>query len=342
MKNRQEASAYNGLVDPRRAQRSRWVRLLQIALLCFVPATASAQSFPSRPITLVVPFPAGGPADIGARTVMQQLSESIGQPVLIENRSGAGGQVGASAVKIAPPDGYTLLLANIGTHAINQTLYTKLSYDPVKDFTPVSLVFSVAHVLVVNPDSPVRSVNDLVKLAKENPGKLSFASQGVGSGGHLLGEMLKHRAGIEVVHVPYRGTAQALPDLLGGRVQFFFDGMPGAGPLAASGKLRGLAVTDHARAAMIPDVPNKAEAGFPNFELSAWFGVAAPAGTPREIVDKLHDAIVKATRHPESQKKFMQYGIKGIASTPEEFAAVMREDTRRLGEIVQASDAHAE
>ena len=161
--------------------------LLQIALLSFAPATAVAQTFPSRPITLIVPFPAGGPADIGARTVMQHISESIGQPVLVENRGGGGGQVGAAAVKIAAPDGYTLFLANIGTHAINQTLYAKLSYDPVKDFTPVSLMFSVAHVLVVNPESPVKTVSDLVKLAKDQPGKLSFASQGVGTAGTFSG-----------------------------------------------------------------------------------------------------------------------------------------------------------
>jgi tripartite-type tricarboxylate transporter receptor subunit TctC len=317
-------------------------RLLLGMLLAIAPATVFAQSFPSRPITLIVPFPAGGPADIGARAVMQRVSESVGQPVLVENRGGGGGQVAAAAVKPAAPDGYTLFLANIGTHAINQTLYAKLTYDPVADFTPVSLMFSLTHVLVVNPESAITSVSDLVRQAKEQPGKLTFASQGVGSGGHLLGEMLKFRNGIDVVHVPYRGTAHALPDLLGGRVTFFFDGMPGAGPLVAGGKLRGLAVTDGARAAMIPNVPTMAEAGFPNYELSAWFGVAAPAGTPRAVVDKLHAEIVKAARHPETQAKFQQFGIKAVANTPEEFAKVMREDTARLGEIVKASGARAE
>ena len=306
------------------------------------PTAAFAQTFPSRPITLIVPFPAGGPADIGARAVMQRVSESIGQPVLVENRGGGGGQVAAAAVKTAAPDGYTLFLANIGTHAINKSLYAKLTYDPDADFTPVSLMYSLTHVLVVNPESSIKSVSDLVKQAKDQPGKLTFASQGVGSGGHLLGEMLKFRNGLDVVHVPYRGTAHALPDLLGGRVTFFFDGIPGAGPLVADGKLRGLAVTDGVRAQMIPNVPTMAEAGFPNYELSAWFGVAAPAGTPRAVVDRLHAEIVKAAMHPETQAKFHQFGIKAVASTPEEFVKVMREDTARLGEIVKASGARAE
>ena len=315
--------------------------MLSLAIT-FAPSTALAQAFPSRPITLVVPFPAGGPADIGARAVMQRVSETIGQPVLVENRGGGGGQVAAAAVKTAAPDGYTLFLANIGTHAINKTLYAKLTYDPDADFTPVSLMYSLTHVLVVNPESSIKTVSDLVKEAKAQPGKLTFASQGVGSGGHLLGEMFKFRNGLDVVHVPYRGTAHALPDLLGNRVTFFFDGIPGAGPLVASGKLRGLALTDGVRAPMIPDVPTMAEAGFPNYELSAWFGVAAPAGTPRAVVDKLHAEIVKAARHPETLAKFQQFGIKAVANTPEEFAQVMKDDTALLGEIVKASGARAE
>lgn len=318
-------------------------RLIVLALLAaLTPAAALAQAFPSRPITLIVPFPPGGPADIGARAVMQRVSELIGQPVLVENRGGGGGQVAAAAVKTAAPDGYTLFLANIGTHAINKTLYAKLTYDPDADFTPVSLMYSLAHVLVVNPESSIKSVSDLFQEAKAQPGKLTFASQGIGSGGHLLGEMLKFRTGIDVVHVSYRGTSHALPDLLGGRVTFFFDGMPGAGPLVAEGKLRGLAVTDSVRAAMIPNVPTMAEAGFPNYELSAWFGVAVPAGTPRAVVDKLHAEIAKAAKHPETQAKFQQFGFKAVANTPEEFAQVMKDDTARLGEIVKASGARAE
>jgi tripartite-type tricarboxylate transporter receptor subunit TctC len=310
-----------------------------VAMLALQPTTASAQAYPSRPITLIVPFPAGGPADIGTRIIMQKMSDNLGQAVVVDNRAGAGGQIGANSVKAAAPDGYTLYLANIGTHAINRTLYTKLSYDPVKDFTAVSLMFSLPHVLVVPPDSPAKSVKDLVALAKEQPGKLSFASQGVGSGGHLLGEMFKSRMNVDVQHVAYRGTAQALPDLLAGRVQFFFDGIPGAGPLVTDGKLRGLAITDHARSAMLPDVPTMAEAGFPNFELSAWFGVSAPAGTPRPIVDKLHAEIVKAIRNPETEKKLQQYAIKSIASSPEEFMDTMEKDAERLGKVVKESGA---
>ena len=336
-KNQHSSELRNG-----RGVRSSVRHILLGLIIALVPATAVAQNYPSRPITLIVPFPAGGPADIGTRAVMQRVSQSIGQPVLVENRGGGGGQVAAAAVKIAAPDGYTLFLANIGTHAINKTLYAKLTYDPDADFTPVSLMFSLTHVLVVNTESSIKSVSDLVKHAKDQPGKLTFASQGVGSGGHLLGEMLKFRNGLDVVHVPYRGTAHALPDLLGGRVTFFFDGIPGAGPLVADGKLRGLAVTDSVRAQMIPNVPTMAEAGFPNYELSAWFGVAAPAGTPRAVVDRLHAEIVKAATHPETQAKFQQFGIKAVANTPEEFVKVMQTDTARLGEIVKASGARAE
>lgn len=315
---------------------------LSVGLLAILPTAARAQNFPTRPITLVVPFPAGGPADIGTRAVAQQLAESIGRPVLVENRAGAGGQIGANVVKVAAPDGHTLFLANIGTHAINRTLYTNLQYDPVKDFAPVSLMFSLPHVLVVNPESPIKTVGDLVEAAKAQPGKLSFASQGVGSGGHLLGEMLKHRTGIDVLHVPYRGTAHALPDLLAGRVQFFFDGIPGAGPLVAEGKLRGLALTDRARAAMLPNVPTMAEAGFPDYELSAWFGLVAPAGTPKEVIAKLHAELAKAVAHPDVQRRFVQFGFKGIGNSPEEFAAVIENDTVRLGEIVKMSGARVD
>lgn len=315
---------------------------LSVGFLSILPTAVRAQNFPTRPITLVVPFPAGGPADIGTRAVAQQVAESMGRPVLVENRAGAGGQIGANVVKVAAPDGYTLFLANIGTHAINRTLYANLQYDPVKDFAPVSLMFSLPHVLVVNPESPIKTVADLVGAAKAQPGKLSFASQGVGSGGHLLGEMLKHRTGIDVVHVPYRGTAHALPDLLGGRVQFFFDGIPGAGPLVAEGKLRGLAITDKARADMLPNVPTMTEAGFPDYELSAWFGLAVPAGTPKEVIAKLHTEVAKAIAHPDVQRRFAQFGIKGIGSSPEEFAAVIETDTVRLGEIVKISGARAD
>jgi len=311
-------------------------------LLAGFAAGAQAQQFPTRPITIVVPFPAGGIADQAVRMAAQKVTDNTGWAVVVDNRGGGGGQIGAGAVKASQPDGHTLFLANIGTHAINQSLYSKLTYDPVKDFVPVSLLFSFTHVLAVNTDSPYKTVADLVQAAKEKPGTISFASQGIGSGGHLLAELLKSKTKIDVVHVPYRGTAQALPDLLSGRVQFFFDGIPGSGPLAADGKLRALAVTDKLRAPMLPDVPTMAEAGFPGFELNAWFGLAAPAGTPRPIVDKLNAEFVKAMKSPEVTQKLNELGVNVVASSPEEFASVMAQDTNVLGRVVKESGAHVD
>jgi tripartite-type tricarboxylate transporter receptor subunit TctC len=304
--------------------------------------TVQAQQFPSRPITVVVPFPAGGIADQAVRMAAQKVTDNAGWAVVVDNRAGGGGQIGAGAVKASQPDGHTLFLANIGTHAINQSLYSKLTYDPVRDFAPVSLLFSFPHVLVVNVDSPYKSVADLVRAAKEKPGSISFASQGIGSGGHLLAELLKSKTKIDVVHVPYRGTAQALPDLLSGRVQFFFDGIPGSGPLAAEGKLRALAVTDNNRTPMLPNVPTMAEAGYPGFELNAWFGLAAPAGTPKPIVDRLNAEFVKAMTSSELVQKLNELGVKVVAGSPDEFAAVMAHDTDLLGRVVKEAGAHVD
>jgi tripartite-type tricarboxylate transporter receptor subunit TctC len=322
--------------------RQNLMLLAGAALLASLAPTVQAQQFPSRPITIVVPFPAGGIADQAVRMAAQKVTDDTGWAVVVDNRGGGGGQIGAGAVKASQPDGQTLFLANIGTHAINQSLYSKLTYDPVKDFVPVSLLFSFTHVLAVNADSPYRTVADLVQAAKDKPGTISFASQGIGSGGHLLAELLKSKTKIDVVHVPYRGTAQALPDLLSGRVQFFFDGIPGSGPLAAEGKLRALAVTDKTRAPMLPNVPTMAEAGYPGFELNAWFGLAAPVGTPRPIVDKINAAFAKAMKSPELVQKLNELGVKVVASSPEEFASVMAQDTNVLGQVVKESGAHVD
>ena len=317
---------------------------LALTVLAIGDATgvARAQDFPVRPITVIVPFPAGGISDQATRLAAQKVHESTGQPVIIDNRPGGGGQIGASAVKIAKPDGYTLFLANIGTHAINQSLYEKLTYDPVKDFEPVALMFSFPHVLAVPGDSKFTSVADLVAAAKAKPGSLRFASQGVGSGGHLLTEMFKSGNRLELVHIPYRGSAQALPDLLAGRVDFYFDGIPGAGSLVREGKLRGLALADGKRSSMLPDLPTMAEAGFPGYELTAWFGLAAPAKTPKPVIDKLHAEFVKALRSPEVTARLGEWGANVVASSPAEFAAVMASETERLGKVVRESGARVE
>lgn len=318
----------------------RGLALLTTLVLAAGIASAAAQDFPSKPITIVVPFPPGGVADQATRLVAAKVSDSIGQPVVIDNRPGGGGQVGAMVVKQAKPDGYTLFLANIGSHAINQSLYAKLSYDPVKDFSPVTEIFSMSHVLAVPKNSPAKTPADLVALSKAKP--LSFASQGIGSGGHLLGEMFKSGTGSNVVHVPYKGTAQILPDLLAGRLDLIFDGIPGSGPLVRDGNLKGLAVTDSKRSAMLPDVPTMAEAGFPGYELSAWFGIAAPANTPAPVINKLNAEFIKALKHPDVVARMTEFGVNIIGNSPEEFAAVMASETTRLGQVVKASGARAE
>ncbi|MGO4407084.1 Bug family tripartite tricarboxylate transporter substrate binding protein [Bosea sp. RAF48] len=307
-----------------------------------MPGWAASQSFPSRPIIVIVPFPPGGIADQTIRLAAERVSLSIGQPVIVDNKPGGGGQVGAAAVKSAAHDGHTLFLANVGTHAINASLYKKLSYDPVADFTPVVQMFSFPHLLAVPVNSPYKSVADLVAKAKADPGKVTFASQGVGSGGHLLGEMFKSGNKIDIVHVPYRGTAQAMPDLVAGRVTFMFDGIPGAGPQVLDGKLRALAITDFKRSPLMPDVPTVAEAGYPGLELNAWFGLVAPTGTPEPVVARLREEFSKAMNDPSVSEKIGKFGVNIETGTPSEFAAFMAAETKRLGVIVRESGAQAE
>jgi tripartite-type tricarboxylate transporter receptor subunit TctC len=303
--------------------------------------TAAAQDFPTKPITIVVPFPPGGIADSSVRAIGAKMSESTGQAVVVDNRAGAGGQIGASVVKLAKADGYTLFLANVGTHGINRSLYAKLSYDPVKDFEPVTQLFGWTHVLVVPADSPIKSVADLVQASRANPGKLTFASQGIGSGGHLLAESFKTASKTDAVHVPYRGTAQVMPDLLTGRVSYFFDGA-GILPFVKEGKVRALAVTDTKRLNLLPNVPTMAESGLPGVELSAWFGIVAPAGTPKAVVARLNQELIKAAQAPDVVKQLGETGINVTTGTPEQFAAFMAAETERLGKVVKASGASAE
>lgn len=293
-------------------------------------------------MTLIVPFPAGGNADTGARTVTEKMASILGQPILVDNRGGAGGQTGANAVKAASPDGYTFFLSNIGTHGINPSLYTKLSYDAQKDFAPVTELFAIPQLLLVSADFPAKTVADLVKMAKDKPGSINFASQGIGSGGHMLGEMLKMRAKVDLVHVPYRGTSQAMPDLLSNRVQMFFDGIPVAGPMVAEGKLRALATTEEKRIPSMSDVPTMAEAGYPGVELSAWFGISAPAGTPKAVVAKLQDAAAKAMQDPDVKKKLEGYGFIIVGSTPEQYASFIDAEIKKWAPVVKESGAHVE
>lgn len=306
-------------------------------------APAPAQEiFPSRPITVVVPFPPGGSADPLMRVIGQKLSESLKQSIVIDNKGGGGGNIAAKVVKQSPPDGYTLFMANMSTHAVNVALYSDLGFDPIKDFAPITLLMSFPSILVVPADSPAKTVADLAALAKTKPGGLSYASQGVGSGGHLLGEMFRAKIGVPMVHVPYRGAAPAVQDLIGGRVDLLFASYISAGPSVEAGKLRILGLTSTKRAAALPNVPTMAEAGFPGVELDLWYGIMAPAGTPAPVVKLLHDEFVKAANSPEVQKLVVPQAAEVVTSTPEQFSALVAADITRLGNVVRDAGAKAE
>jgi tripartite-type tricarboxylate transporter receptor subunit TctC len=319
-----------------------------LALLAIVAAAVaapfafaqSAANYPAKPMRLVVPFPAGGTTDILARAVAQKLSETWGRQVIVDNRPGAGGNIGSDLVAKATPDGYTLLMGTVGTHAINPSLYKNMPYDHVKDFAPVILVAGVPNVLVVNPSLPVHSVPELIAYAKANPGKLNFASSGNGTSIHLSGELFKAMTGVEMTHVPYKGSAPALTDLIGGQVQLMFDNLPSSLPFIKAGKLRALAVTSGARAAALPDLPTLAESGLPGFEASSWFGVLAPAGTPRDIVARLNGAIAGWLASPEAKEKLLAQGAIAAGGTPEDFARHIGAETSKWAKVVKASGAH--
>jgi tripartite-type tricarboxylate transporter receptor subunit TctC len=301
---------------------------------------AHAQTFPTKAITLVVPFPPGGVTDPFARVVGPKVAESIGQQILIENKPGAGGQIAAEQVKNAKPDGYTLLMGHAGTHAVNSALYSKLTYDPVKDFAPITTMISTKHILVVPANSPAKNVSELVALARQK--NLTYASQGVGAGGHLLAEMLSTRTGIKMTHVPYKGSAPALQDVIESRVDLFFDAPITSGPHIRSGKLHLLAIASPNRAPQFPDAPTMAEAGYPGIELDFWFALYAPAGTPQPVVTRLNQEFVKAMRADDVTKFFGGLGLDVVTSTPAELAKLGAADTVRLGQIVRDSGAKAD
>ena len=302
-------------------------------------ALAQATAYPTKPIRLVVPFPAGGATDILARAVAQKLTEVWGQPVVVDNRPGAGGNIGSELVAKSAPDGYTLEMGTVGTHAINPSLYAKMPYDHLKDFAPVILVAGVPNVLVVNPSLPVNSVRELIAYAKANPGKLNFASSGSGTSLHLSGELFKVMAGVEMAHVPYKGSAPALQDLIGGQVQLMFDNLPPSLPQIKAGKLRALGVTTATRAPALPDVPTIAESGVPGFESSSWFGVLAPTGTPPAIIAKLNGEIAKWLSTPEASEKMLGVGANIAGGSPDDFARHIAAETAKWAKVVKDSGA---
>jgi tripartite-type tricarboxylate transporter receptor subunit TctC len=319
------------------------LRLLLLALLAFASAAASAQAYPSRTVRLVVPYPPGGITDILARTIAQRVSAAWGdQQMIVENRAGASGNIGVASVAKSPPDGHTIVFGNASTHAINGTLFRNLQFDPIRDFEPVTNVASVSNVLLVSPDMPAKNLADLIAMAKAQPGKLTFASNSVGSSNHLSGELLKSMAKIDMLHVPYKSASGAAIDLMGGRVSLMFDNMTTAVPNIKAGKLRAIAVTSERRVAALPDVPTMVESGLPGFVVTPWWGVFAPAGTPRAIVDKLNRDIVTVLRMPEVLAFFAAQGTDVIANSPEEFARYVKGEAARWGEVVRASGATAD
>jgi tripartite-type tricarboxylate transporter receptor subunit TctC len=314
-----------------------------LSFVSLVAVSASAQSYPSRLIKLVLPFPPGGPTDGAARLIAERLSASLGQTVVIENRAGgAGGTVGAKSVATAEPDGYTLLLTPPGPLVTAPLIYKNVGYDPVKDFTPVATIFSSPQVLVVNSVVPARSMQELVAYAKANPGKVSYASPGFGTQPHLLGEMLKLETGVDIVHVPFRGSAPALTDLLAGQVQVFFDTVTFLLPHVESGKVRPLAIADVTRSAQFASVPTTIESGFPKLQGTYWTAVVAPAGTPPDVVNKLNVAINAITTSKEMAETLSKLSAKAKVGSPADVAAFMAAETRKWSEVISAANIKGE
>jgi len=311
-------------------------------LLLAASLAAHAQDYPAKPVRWVVPFPAGGPLDIVARVIGVRLSETWGQPVIVDNRPGAGGNIGAEVVAKSAPDGYTIVMGALSTHAVNVSLFRKLPYDPVRDFAPVTLISEVPNVLVVNPAVPAKTVAEFIAYARANPGKLNFASGSTGSAGHLAGELFKTMARVDMTHVPYKGAAPAVTDLLAGQVQLMFDNLASALPNIRAGRLRALAVTTKKRSAFVPELPTIAESGLPGFDVSTWFGVMAPAATPRPIVNRLHDGIVRALAQPDVKERLAAMGAEPVGDTPEQFGAFVKSEIAKYAKVVKDSGARVD
>ena len=321
------------------------IRALLAAAMALLALNASAQgpaTYPTKPIKIVVPFPPGGATDILARAIGAELQKAFGQTVLIENKAGAGGNPGADMVAKSPPDGYTLVMATVGTHGINMSLYSKMPYDAVKDFEPITLVAGVPNLLVVHPSVAAKNVAELTALAKAQPGKLNVASSGNGTSIHMAAELYKVMAGVDILHVPYKGSSFALTDLLGGQVQLMFDNMPSALPHVKAGKLRALAVTSPKRSSALPDIPTMDEEGLKGFDATSWFGLLAPAGTPKDIIAKLNAAAVKALATPEMRERLASQGAEAVGNTPEQFAAFIKAEIEKWAKIVKASGARVD
>lgn len=337
---------------PHHANRRRVVQLATMAcawaVLGLSGAAAHAQAaWPNKPVRIIVPFAPGGTTDILARAVAPELSKAFGQQFIVENKAGAGGNVGAEAVAKSAADGYTLLMGTVGTHGINRALYPKLPYDPIKDFAPVTLVASVPNVMVVNAElaraNGIITVRDFIKLAKSRPGKLNMASSGNGTSIHLAGELFKSQTGTFMTHIPYRGSGPALLDLVGGQVDVMFDNLPSAMQLIKSGKIKALALTSSTRSAALPDAPTIEEAaGLKGFEATSWFGLLAPAGTPPEIVNRIQQEVARALGSPAINEKMLAQGAIPSGNTPAQFAALIANEHTKWADVVKVSGARVD
>jgi tripartite-type tricarboxylate transporter receptor subunit TctC len=328
-------------VSARRLRAAVAAPLLGLVFACGLAfmSPAAAEAFPTKPAKLVVPFPPGGPLDTTARIIAQKLTDAWGQSVIVENKPGAGGNIGAGIVAKSPPDGYTIVMGALSTHAVNPSLYPAMPYDAQKDFAPITLVAITPNVLVVNPSLPVHSVRELIAYAKAHPGKLSFGSGSIGSAGHLAGELFKVDAGVDMVHVPYKGAAPAMQALLAGDTQLMFDNLASAMSQVKAGKLRALAVTTAQRSKLAPALPTMAEAGLPGFDISTWFGLLAPAGTPHDVIAKWNSGVTKILSDPSMRERLAAQGAEATPDSPDAFARFIAAELVKYARIVKASGA---
>ncbi|VTU45440.1 Bug family tripartite tricarboxylate transporter substrate binding protein [Variovorax sp. PBL-E5] len=316
-------------------------RAFLLAALTMASATAWSQAYPTRPIRLVVGYPAGGASDVAARIVAQKIGERMGQAVVVENRPGSAGNIGADVVAKAAPDGYTLLLGTISL-SVNPSLYPKMSYDPVKDLTAISMISSTAFLLVTNPNAPYPTTKALLDAARARPGSINYATAGNGSGSHLFTELLASTAGIKLTHVPYKGAAPAMNDVLGNQVSLTFDNIITTLPLVKSGKLRALAVSTKKRSRVAPDIPTLDESGVPGFDATAWFGLFAPAGTPKDIIARLNHEVVEAVKDPVVSARLLELGAEPSTGTPEAFESFYKGEVAKWRKVVQSAGIHVD